>query len=296
MTGSGFAYGQSVNNVSNTQVIYACVTGINGNIVKVSNTQKTCPRGTTPISWNMVGPQGIQGIPGTAVAKGDKGDKGDQGLQGLKGDQGLDGKEGAPGLSTSSGTYRVFESTGLRKPVVLGSMIEVAGQAFNIDGSGKLLPAITTPVVFAQPDCQGDSFGVLESTYGAGLAVASEDTSGQSYWGTHVTDQDWQEFKSIYIPKPSWRLENQLERLFLYWERDWDKNVEDYAPDPLYNVGSGRRCVNLDMARVQQLFLSHYSPSQQMAIRSQISSAIKKLTPLPPLPEFGPWHYEFPQN
>jgi len=46
MTSGGFAFGQSVNNVSSEQVIYACVTGVNGNITKVSNAPKTCPRGT----------------------------------------------------------------------------------------------------------------------------------------------------------------------------------------------------------------------------------------------------------
>lgn len=76
MASGGFAMGQSVNNVSSEQVIYACVTGVNGNITKVSNTPKTCPKGTTPISWNMVGP------------------KGDPGVQGLKGDQGVPGPRG----------------------------------------------------------------------------------------------------------------------------------------------------------------------------------------------------------
>ncbi len=79
MTSGGFAFGQSVNNVSSDQVIYACVTGVNGNITKVSNTPKTCPRGTSPISWNMVGP------------------KGDQGLQGVQGEQGLRGATGPIG-------------------------------------------------------------------------------------------------------------------------------------------------------------------------------------------------------
>jgi hypothetical protein len=83
MTSGGFAFGQSVNTVSSDQVIYACVTGINGNITKVSNTQKTCPKGTTPISWNMVGPKGDQGI------------KGEQGSQGQDGAQGPIGQSGA---------------------------------------------------------------------------------------------------------------------------------------------------------------------------------------------------------
>jgi hypothetical protein len=106
MTGSGFAYGQSVNNVSNTQVIYACVTGVNGNIVRVSNTQKTCPRGTTPISWNMVGPQGIQGIPGAAVAKGEKGDPG---LAGEQGPRGLQGEGSGFSISSGGASYKLIQ-------------------------------------------------------------------------------------------------------------------------------------------------------------------------------------------
>lgn len=85
-TSGGFAFGQSVNLVSSSQVIYACVTGVNGNITKVSNTQKTCPRGTSPISWNAEGP------------------KGDQGIQGPKGDQGIQGQSGQ---SSALQTYLV---------------------------------------------------------------------------------------------------------------------------------------------------------------------------------------------
>ena len=77
MTSGGFAMGQSVNTVSSDQVIYACVTGVNGNITKVSNTPKTCPKGTTPISWNMVGPKGDQGVPGPVGPTGAQGIKGD---------------------------------------------------------------------------------------------------------------------------------------------------------------------------------------------------------------------------
>jgi len=103
MTSGGFAFGQSVNNVSSDQVIYACVTGVNGNITKVSNIQKTCPKGTTPISWNMVGPkgdqgsQGIQGLPGAKGDPGDKGDEGSQGIQGLQGNEGPKGESGFDG-------------------------------------------------------------------------------------------------------------------------------------------------------------------------------------------------------
>lgn len=52
------------------QTIYACVTGVNGNITKVSNFERSCPKGTSAINWNSAGP------------------KGDQGIRGLKGDPG----------------------------------------------------------------------------------------------------------------------------------------------------------------------------------------------------------------
>jgi hypothetical protein len=69
MTSSGLAFGSATTNSGSDQVIYACVTGVNGNIVKVSSTQKTCPRGTTPISWNMSGPKGDTGASGEKVSE-----------------------------------------------------------------------------------------------------------------------------------------------------------------------------------------------------------------------------------
>ena len=106
MTSGGFAFGQSVNNVSSNQVIYACVTGVNGNITKVSNTPKTCPKGTTPISWNMVGPKGDQGIQGLQGIQGVQGLKGDDGAQGL---QGPIGETGPSDLYTFTGTVNRCE-------------------------------------------------------------------------------------------------------------------------------------------------------------------------------------------
>jgi len=113
MTSGGFAFGQSVSNVSSDQVIYACVTGVNGNITKVSNTPKTCPKGTTPISWNMVGP------------------KGDQGLQGIKGLQGAKGDKGEQGDTAKAAvnTY-VVDGEGRKNPVFNGPF----GPAVQVDG------------------------------------------------------------------------------------------------------------------------------------------------------------------
>ena len=115
LTGGGFAIGQPFYSVNTNQTIYACVTGINGNIVKASNNPLTCPKGATPISWNTVGPkgetgatgpQGLKGDQGIQGVKGDKGDRGETGAtgpQGLKGDQGIQGLKGDKGDTGATG-------------------------------------------------------------------------------------------------------------------------------------------------------------------------------------------------
>lgn len=68
-----FVMASAANSVDSGKTIYACVTGVNGNIVRVSNTPHTCPKNTTPIYWNE---QGIQGNAGPVGAVGPKGDPG----------------------------------------------------------------------------------------------------------------------------------------------------------------------------------------------------------------------------
>lgn len=63
--GGGYALGASTPFTLNSNgPFYACVTGVNGNITKVTNTPKTCPKGTVSINWNSVGPKGDKGDPG----------------------------------------------------------------------------------------------------------------------------------------------------------------------------------------------------------------------------------------
>jgi hypothetical protein len=158
MTSGGFAFGQSVNNVSSDQVIYACVTGVNGNITKVSNTPKTCPKGTTPISWNMVGPQGVQGMPGTAGMKGDKGETGAQGLA------------GASGAGVGQSDAYLVDPAGIEHPIVNfgGSvpLVKVNDTYWGFSNWGGFRPSDVIfyhypPVeLYKKPNCQGDLFGV----------------------------------------------------------------------------------------------------------------------------------------
>jgi len=84
---------------SGNGIIYACV---RDGQLRIIGANAHCTRKETPLSWNIVGPQGPkgdQGDPGAQGLKGDKGDPGAQGLPGLKGDKGDPGAQGAPGLS-----------------------------------------------------------------------------------------------------------------------------------------------------------------------------------------------------
>ena len=162
MTSGGFAFGQSVNNVSSDQVIYACVTGVNGNITKVSNTPKTCPRGTTPLSWNMVGP------------------KGDQGIQGVPGVQGIPGAKGEPGQNSLSGESKpgvllVNPDETIKLPVITipiyGTMafVQYSGNWWGIGQNGEISAGMNfnqIPIqAFQSSDCSGTPRTLVGKNY-----------------------------------------------------------------------------------------------------------------------------------
>jgi len=141
------------NNVSNSQVIYACVTGINGNITKVSNQPHTCPKNTTPISWNMTGPKGDQGLQGI------------QGLQGLKGDT---GPQGLQGISSSDTASLTFSNGNMDFPIVnnyaSGPKLKINGLYWGFWIQGNNLHLSESPpfsgnqldtVYFTSSDCSG---------------------------------------------------------------------------------------------------------------------------------------------
>jgi hypothetical protein len=75
---AGVSVASAVASPSNSQVIYACAwNNGSGNLGTPSTSSKSCPAGSTQISWNVAGPQGATGAAGP---KGDKGDKGDPGF------------------------------------------------------------------------------------------------------------------------------------------------------------------------------------------------------------------------
>ncbi len=163
MTSGGFAFGQSVNNVSSDQIIYACVTGVNGNITKVSNTPKTCPKGTTPISWNAAGPKGDQGIQGSPGAKGEKGDP------------------GSSAISNLPQTFVVNTKTGLKYPVFntpygLGVVIDniVYGYSGNPNFPLGILGGGGGAYFYTTSNCSGQRYRVGTAREFAGLPLVSK--------------------------------------------------------------------------------------------------------------------------
>lgn len=69
-----------------------------GNVKVLTAAEPTCPKGYTPIKWNVTGPQGMQGM---------------QGIQGEQGPQGPEGPQGPAGTSATNPAYTNY-GTGLR--------------------------------------------------------------------------------------------------------------------------------------------------------------------------------------
>lgn len=83
-------------------MIHGCYsnTALNGSHVFVlQNASTSCPKGTTPISWNEVGPTGPAGSPGPTGASGAAGSPGAQGSPGPTGAAGPTGSAGPAGVS-----------------------------------------------------------------------------------------------------------------------------------------------------------------------------------------------------
>lgn len=171
LTTAGFAIASAPNLVDNTRVIYACVTGVNGNIVKVSNVPKTCPKGTTPISWNATGPRGNQGESGH---QGITGPMGPMGPQGVQGERGAAGPEGPRGLPSSAWSLGVTEEGQGRVYPVFGSRVLVGKNLWRFDFSKGTIGPVgrlgNVAEYFRGYNCSGES--VLASKHNPRLPSA----------------------------------------------------------------------------------------------------------------------------
>ena len=98
--------------VSASGVIDGCWTNgeINGSHIFVLQDQDTsCPKGTTPISWNASGPAGPAGPTGAAGPSGPAGPAGPSGPTGAAGQSGPAGPAGPAGASGAAGSVGALD-------------------------------------------------------------------------------------------------------------------------------------------------------------------------------------------
>jgi hypothetical protein len=96
MVGGGVAGAAIASGPVASGVIHACyitkASSSGGHAIAVENSGKSCPRGTTALTWNQIGPKGATGPKGTIGLKGDTGPKGDIGPTGPPGSNAVYGR------------------------------------------------------------------------------------------------------------------------------------------------------------------------------------------------------------
>jgi hypothetical protein len=97
MAVAGVAYAALPYSGANDKTVEACYS-TGGNVKVLTPAEPTCPKGYTPIEWNVTGPQGLQGL---------------QGPQGERGPQGPEGPQGPAGASATNPAYTNY-GDGLR--------------------------------------------------------------------------------------------------------------------------------------------------------------------------------------
>jgi hypothetical protein len=169
----GALFGQS----GSTSTISACAD--RSGALRLVLPDKPCGSRETPVSWNVVGPQGLQGPQGPQGlvgmigpqgpgggpgATGEVGPVGPQGVPGEVGPQGPQGVQGTPGLS-STGTPQVVDANGQ----VLGTLIQTTGLPLVLRQMGEFTVAL--PVIagygfyatgmtfyYTSADCTGSAY------------------------------------------------------------------------------------------------------------------------------------------
>jgi hypothetical protein len=120
LTGAGTALGAviALSPVDSTGVVHGCwsTAAIHGtHAVVLQDAGSACPGGTTAITWNQTGPQGLAGpagLQGAIGPAGATGPKGDSGAAGPKGDAGAAGATGPTGDTGPTGATGPKGDTG----------------------------------------------------------------------------------------------------------------------------------------------------------------------------------------
>ena len=109
-----------------TNTIHACVRDKKGTLRLVSSADE-CDAKESPVSWNVVGPQG------------EKGDQGDQGPQGEKGDQGDPGDPFSGIFESPNGIYSLqVTNAGIVLRSAFGPRIDLVGGSLNLQNVGAI--------------------------------------------------------------------------------------------------------------------------------------------------------------
>jgi hypothetical protein len=133
---------------ASAQVIYACRT-TTGTLYEVTAGAR-CPGGTTPVSWNVTGPQGPPGAPGPQGPAGATGPAGPIGPAGATGPAGpvgpigLTGPAGARGATGPAGPIGPAGATGPAGPVGPIGLTGPAGATGATGPAGPIGPAGAT--------------------------------------------------------------------------------------------------------------------------------------------------------
>jgi hypothetical protein len=192
----------------NTGVIHGCYNNKSGALSVIDASKKSCPSGTTPLTWNQTGqqglpgpqgPQGAQGSTGQQGAQGPQGVPGSTGPQGAPGSTGQQGPQGAPGAQgpagpggingfkefTSTGTFTVpagithvlFEGVGGGGGGANGPACP--GYGYGAGGDGGFVKAVV-------PVTPGATYNVVVGT--AGVNMSSNAAGGSAGGNTELTD------------------------------------------------------------------------------------------------------------
>jgi hypothetical protein len=163
---------------ASAQVIYACRT-TTGTLYEVTAGAR-CPGGTTPVSWNVTGPQGPPGAPGPQGPAGATGPAGPVGPIGLTGPAGATGATGPAGPIGPAGAMGPIGLTG---PAGATGAIGPAGPAGPTGATGATGPAGPAggPIAVRQYVC---GYPQNQNVAQGGLLAFSDSTVGIGSFGT----------------------------------------------------------------------------------------------------------------
>jgi Collagen triple helix repeat (20 copies) len=169
---------------ASAQVIYACRT-TTGTLYEIA-AGATCPRGTTPVSWNVTGPQGPPGAPGPQGPAGATGPAGPIGPAGATGPAGPIGPAGATGPAGPvgpiglTGPAGATGATGPAGPIGPAGATGPAGPTGATGATGPAGPA-GGPIAVRQYVC---GYPQNQNVAQGGLLAFSDSTVGIGSFGT----------------------------------------------------------------------------------------------------------------